>query len=224
MDEYYQRKKQFGGGFSVTIPIGVGDSSVTLRDPYASPSGLAYDPIAPGIYGLVVQRIEMVVVTGSGGITWKVEDDNLTPTQFTGAKSAATSNTRYTWDFGAEGVQAALNNSLVLTASGAGAIGYVVIEGYNRFVVQTPQIITGTVTPDNGTAAGGTSVEMAVVPTEAGCTVTFGGVAATVTSVDEANGLVTVTTPAHAAGAVDIVVTNPSRRAPITLVAGYTFT
>jgi hypothetical protein len=54
-----------------------------------------------------------------------------------------------------------------------------------------------------------------------GATVTFGGVAATNITVANA-ATITATTPAHAIGAVDVVVTNPDRQAA-TLSAAYTF-
>lgn len=59
------------------------------------------------------------------------------------------------------------------------------------------------ISPANGSIAGGTSVEVHGALLRADCTVTFGGVpASAVTFVSEA--LLTVTTPAHAAGAVDV--------------------
>jgi hypothetical protein len=66
----------------------------------------------------------------------------------------------------------------------------------------------GTISPSAGRAAGGTAVTLAGSGFQAGGTVTFGGVAATnVLRVSATT--ITATTPAHAAGAVTVVVTNP---------------
>src|SRR5512138_2090502 len=57
--------------------------------------------------------------------------------------------------------------------------------------------------------AGGTAVVITGKGFEAGLDVTFGGVAATAVSVDPAGEVVRCVTPAHAAGACDVVVSNP---------------
>lgn len=62
------------------------------------------------------------------------------------------------------------------------------------------------VTPNTGPVTGGTSVTITGTGLSGATSVTFGGVAATVATVVNAN-TITATTPAHSAGAVDVVVT-----------------
>lgn len=69
-------------------------------------------------------------------------------------------------------------------------------------------VIVPPLTPNTGAAAGGTTVVIAGTGFVDGATVTFGGVAATGVVLNF-NGQITCVTPAHAAGAVDVVVTNP---------------
>ena len=72
-----------------------------------------------------------------------------------------------------------------------------------------------------GGLAGGIPVALTGTGFVTGATVTFGGAA--VTAITNANATtLTVTTPAHAIGTVDVVVTNPDRQAA-TLSAAYTF-
>jgi hypothetical protein len=85
----------------------------------------------------------------------------------------------------------------------------------------TPPTVTS-VSPNTGTASGGTSVTITGTNFATGATVTFGGTAATAVNVVSATSI-TVTTPAHAAGAVDVVVTN-SNNLSGTLANGYTYT
>jgi IPT/TIG domain len=63
------------------------------------------------------------------------------------------------------------------------------------------------VTPDNGLPGGQTVVTIAGAGFQAGASVTFGGVEATAVTVIDASTII-ATTPAHAAGAVDVTVRN----------------
>ena len=76
------------------------------------------------------------------------------------------------------------------------------------------------VSPNSGTTAGGTSVTLIGNNFSGATGVTFGGFSATTIVVVNAT-TITATTPAHAAGAVDVVVTTPGGTA--TLVTGYTY-
>ena len=74
--------------------------------------------------------------------------------------------------------------------------------------------------PTTGAAAGGTVVTLTGTGFTGATAVTFGGTPGTaLTVVDDTE--ITVTTPAHAAGAVDVVVTNPG--GTDTLVGAYTY-
>jgi hypothetical protein len=73
----------------------------------------------------------------------------------------------------------------------------------------TPPVITALSTTA-GPSAGGTPARIAGTGFAPGATVTFGGTTATVTN--STNTTIDVTTPAHAAGAIDVVVTNPDKQ------------
>ncbi|MFL6213220.1 MAG: PKD domain-containing protein [Blastocatellia bacterium] len=75
-------------------------------------------------------------------------------------------------------------------------------------------------TPGSGTATGGMTVMFNGTGFMSGATVRFGGASASVEVLNDTS--LRVVTPAHPAGCVDIVVTNPDS-ASATLLAGYTY-
>ena len=75
--------------------------------------------------------------------------------------------------------------------------------------------------PNSGSTAGATSVTLTGTNLTGATAVSFGGTAATGYTVNNAT-TITATTPAHAAGAVNVVVTTPGGSA--TLTNGYTYT
>jgi hypothetical protein len=78
------------------------------------------------------------------------------------------------------------------------------------------------VSPNSGSTAGGTQVNINGTGFVSGATATFGGTAATnITFVGSTS--ITVTTPAHAAGSVTVVVTNPGGQSG-SLANGFTYT
>jgi acid phosphatase len=78
------------------------------------------------------------------------------------------------------------------------------------------------ITPNSGTTAGGTAVTIRGTGFVSGATVSFGGVAATnVTVVGSTT--ITATAPAHAAGAVNVTISNPNSQTG-TLTNGFTYT
>jgi IPT/TIG domain-containing protein len=87
------------------------------------------------------------------------------------------------------------------------------------FVAPEPLVLTS-VLPASGSTAGGTAVALSGAGFRPGASVTFGGAAAAV--VASAATAIAVTTPAHAAGAVDVTVTNPDGQAT-TLPAGFAY-
>src|SRR4029077_16855594 len=85
-----------------------------------------------------------------------------------------------------------------------------------------PAFTVSGISPSSGTASGGTSVKITGTGFLPGATVTFGGIAGT--NVVEPDGsTITVTTPSHAAGTVNVVVTNGIARSA-TLTNAYTYT
>ena len=86
----------------------------------------------------------------------------------------------------------------------------------------TPAFTVSGISPSSGTASGGTSVKITGTGFLPGATVTFGGIAGT--NVAEPDGsTITVTTPSHAAGTVNVVVTNGIAQSG-TLTNAYTYT
>ncbi|NBF09677.1 putative Ig domain-containing protein [Pseudomonas sp. Fl4BN1] len=84
----------------------------------------------------------------------------------------------------------------------------------------SPPTLTS-VAPNSGSTAGATSVVLTGTNLNGATAVTFGGVAATSYSITNATSI-TATTPAHAAGPVNVVVTTPNGSVPLT--NGYTYT
>src|SRR5436190_9119496 len=89
----------------------------------------------------------------------------------------------------------------------------------NAVVAAAPAITS--VNPNSGSTAGGTNVTITGTNFQSNATVKFGGVAATNVNVTSST-TITATTPAHAAGAVDVLVTNADAQSG-TLTAGFTY-
>ncbi|MBI2550208.1 IPT/TIG domain-containing protein [Candidatus Woesearchaeota archaeon] len=89
----------------------------------------------------------------------------------------------------------------------------------NGFTYVAPPSIAS-VTPNSGSTVGGTAVVISGSDFGATPSVTFGGAAASVSS--STSDTINVVTPAHAAGAVNVVVTNPDGQFS-TLVNGFTY-
>ena len=126
-------------------------------------------------------------------------------------------------------------NSTTITATAAahtaGAVNVVVTNtdgksgtlssGYT-YVVINPAPTVSSISPTSGTTAGGTAVSITGTGFLAGAMVKLGGTAATgVTVVNSTT--ISATTPAHAAGAVSVAVTNSDSQSG-SLVGGYTYT
>jgi hypothetical protein len=103
--------------------------------------------------------------------------------------------------------------SVVTPARAAGTVNVVVtnpdtgaVTGTNAFTFDPLPTITS-LSPNNGTTAGGTSVTINGANFQNGATVNFGGTAVAVTFNSSTS--LTVTSPAHATGGVSLSVTNP---------------
>jgi hypothetical protein len=83
-----------------------------------------------------------------------------------------------------------------------------------------PPATVTSVAPTTGTTAGGTSVTVNGTNFQSGATVSFGGTAMAIASITPS--AITGTTPGHAAGAVDVSVTNPEQPR-VTCAACYTY-
>jgi hypothetical protein len=133
---------------------------------------------------------------------------------------------------GTAGTSVAFVSSTTITAMtpahAAGAVDVVVTNPdtqygtlVNGFTYIGPPTVTD-ISPNGGTPAGGTLVTITGTGFVDGATVTFGGTAGTGVAFVSST-TITATTPAHAAGAVDVVVTNPDTQSG-TLANGFQYT
>ncbi len=120
--------------------------------------------------------------------------------------------------------------NITFTAGAVGTVGLsvTVTTGAGCSDAQTANVTVGPATvsvtlvsPANGSSLGGTNVTISGSGFNAGATVTFGGSAATNVVVVN-SGQITAKTPAHAAGAVNVTVTNTDTTNG-TLINGYTY-
>ncbi len=130
----------------------------------------------------------------------------------------------------------AVVNSTLITATApahtAGAVDVVVTNtdaktgtltaGYTYTAAPNPAPTVTAINPATGVTTGGTAVSVTGTGFLAGATVSFGGTAGTAVTVVNST-TITASTPAHAAGAVNVVVTNTDAKNG-TLTNGYTYT
>jgi len=133
----------------------------------------------------------------------------------------------------ATGVTLASSTSITATTPdhAAGAVSVIVTNtdaqsnalagGYTYAAPHAAPTVTA-ITPNSGTTKGGTAVTITGTGFLAGASVKLGGSSATGVTVVNSNAI-TAITPAHAAGAVSIVVTNTDAKSG-TLTSGYTHT
>jgi hypothetical protein len=91
----------------------------------------------------------------------------------------------------------------------------------NGYTYTNPAPTVTSISPTSGTTAGGTAVTITGTGFLSGAAVTLGGTAATNVTVVSATSI-TATSPAHAAGPVNVVVTNTDTQSA-TLTNGYTY-
>jgi glucose/arabinose dehydrogenase len=130
----------------------------------------------------------------------------------------------------------AVVNSTLITATApahtAGAVDVVVINtdtktgtltsGYTYTTAPNPAPTVTSINPTTGVTTGGTTVTITGTGFLAGASVSFGGTAATGVALVNST-TISASTPAHAAGAVNVVVTNTDAKSG-TLTNGYTYT
>ncbi|HEX7706031.1 MAG TPA: IPT/TIG domain-containing protein [Thermoanaerobaculia bacterium] len=96
----------------------------------------------------------------------------------------------------------------------------VLTDGFTYVAFVAPPT-ADSVTPDSGPTAGGTAVTIEGSDFQSGATVTFGSQACTNVIVVDSE-TITCTTPAHAAGTVNVTVTHPDSQSDV-IVGGFTF-
>jgi len=129
----------------------------------------------------------------------------------------------------ATGVNVVSSTSITATTAAhtAGAVNVVVTNSdgqsstlSNAYTYVAAPAVTS-ITPSTGPANGGTGLTITGTNFQSGATVSFGGTATTGVTVTS-NTSITATAPAHAAGTVDVVVTNPDVQSG-TLPSGYAY-
>ena len=196
---------------TVTTPIGTGTGidlytytppppTVTAIAPNSGPTagGTAVTITGSNFTGAALVTIGGYAVTG----VTVVNDTTITATTPVGSAGAA--NVAVTTPAG--------------TGTGIGLFTYVAPTSPTPPATPTPTVTM--VTPGSGPLAGGTSVSITGSNFTGATAVTFGGIAATSFSVN-GSGTIVATTPAHAAGAVNVAVTTPS--GTFTLTNGFTY-
>ncbi len=154
-----------------------------------------------------------------------------TPVTITGTGFAAGAGVKFGGS-SATNVNVGSSTSIAATtpAHTAGAVDVVVtnsdsetgtLSGGYTYTTSNPAPAVTSIAPPSGTTAGGTPVTIMGTGFLAGASVTLGGTAATGVSVGSSTSI-TATTPAHTAGAVDVVVTNSDSQTGT--LSGYTYT
>ncbi len=198
----------------------------------------------PGAVDVVVRNPDGQAGTKSGAFTYEAAPapllSTISPTH--GPASGGTQVTLIGNNFaagalvmfdGVRGTNVELLSANILTvttpAHAPGAVDVLVLNldgqsvtrtgGFTYDVPPAPAVVA--ISPSHGPSSGGTLVTLAGRNFGAGATVTFGGVAATNVTVASATSL-TAVAPAHAAGAVDVVVRNADGQTG-SLPGGYTY-
>ncbi|MFG1926787.1 IPT/TIG domain-containing protein [Cryptosporangium sp. NPDC048952] len=202
------------GTITFATPAGVaGDAQVVVDFPGPDPKPVKFTYVADGS-NTSVTNVAPSIATGGGQVT-------VTGTNLTGANAIT---------FGGQpgSVVSVSADGTTLTATAppretagpaALTIGFPLgtYEGGTAAYV-APKITT--VAPDRGFVDGGTRIRISGMGLTGATAVTVGGQLTTDFAVDQ-NGVVTATVPAHAAGAVDVVVVLPG--ADATAVGGFTY-
>lgn len=124
MGEPYRRLRTFyqdvSGSFRVVAADAGPDTLVTVRN---------------ANYTIYVQKIHIEVTT-TGAFTWTFQDSAGSPIPIVPSVSTA-AIAHFDFDFGPNGVPLTLGKSLVLSISGAGAVGWVSWEAYSVLATGT---------------------------------------------------------------------------------------
>jgi hypothetical protein len=149
-------------------------------------------------------NIASVAGAGAGATyNWSITNGTIT---------AGTGTTGITFTSGAVGT---LTLQVTVTTSASCA------STKSASVTVAPVVTVTSVSPNNGTINGNTAVTITGTAFQSGANVTFGGSAATKLVVVNATSI-TAKTPAHTAGAVNVIVTNTDASTG-TLTSGYTY-
>ncbi len=191
------------GTIDVTVTTPGGTSATRAADQFtyvAAPTVTAISPASGPISGGTT-----VTITGTGFATAGAVKFGATVAAYT-----INSNTQIT------ATSPAGTGTIDVTVTTPG--GTSATTAGDQFTYVAPPVLWS-VSPNTGSTAGGTSVWLMGTNFTGVTSVTFGGTSATVTA--NTGTSLTVTTPAHATGAVDVVVTTPG--GSVTGSGGFTY-
>ncbi|HEX4464594.1 MAG TPA: IPT/TIG domain-containing protein [Solirubrobacterales bacterium] len=204
-----------------------GGSGKTVFVPLSFPIPLTPKPESPLFGGLGASNVHYQTEPGFNSIC---EGANARPSAPLGSLCVYEGNPNEE-TFGAT-FQSISRTGAAETAGAAGATraGALIVfnlteetaAGNGTFAVTAPNPLVKSVSPHNGPAAGGTSVTITGENLQGGI-VKFGTETATCGAVNSAGTEVTCTSPAHAAGTVDVTVTVSEYPSPTSGVDKYTF-
>jgi len=195
---------------TTTVPLGATSGLIQVTTPGGTASSATAFTVVPA-------PVITTVSPTSGAVGTAV---TLTGTGFTGASAVSFNGT-------SQPVFTVVSDTTITTTVPVGATSgpvQVTTPGgtgtsATAFTVVLPPTIAS-VSPATGPAAGGQTVTVAGTYLSGTSAATFGGTTAAVVNVTAT--AVTVTTPPHAAGVVDVVVTTPG--GTVTAAAAYTYT
>ncbi|MGC2184325.1 MAG: IPT/TIG domain-containing protein, partial [Terriglobales bacterium] len=238
-----------GTGFLTGATVSLGGIPATSVTLVSSTSITATTPAhAAGAVNVMIVNTDAQNGTLAGGYTYAASNPAPTVTAITpnsgttnGGGAVTITGTGFlagaTVKLGgtsAAGVTVVSGTSITATtpAHVAGAVSVVVTNtdaqsgtltnGYTYIAANNPAPTVTAISPVSGTINGGTAIAITGTGFLAGATLQLGGTLATGVTVVNSNAI-TATTPAHAAGAVSVVVTNTDAKTG-TLTNGFTYT
>ncbi len=238
-----------GTGFLSGATVSLGGTPATSVSLASSTSIMATTPAhAAGAANVMVTNTDAQSGTLAGGYAYTAPHPAPTVTAITPNSGTINGGTAVTiagtgflagasvklGGTSAAGVTIVSGTSITATtpAHAAGAVSVVVTNtdtqigtltnGYTYVDPSSPAPTVTAISPVSGTINGGTAIAITGTGFLTGATVKLGGTSATGVTVVNGNAI-TATTPAHAAGAVSVVVTNADTKSG-TLTNGYTYT
>jgi len=155
------------------------------------------------VAGPSISSISPSIGPASGGTSVTITGSNLsgaTSVTFGGTPGTITSNTATSIVVTTPAHAPGAVTVTVTTAGGSATFS-------GAFTYTTPAPVVTSVTPGKGPTSGGTNVTITGSNFQLGAAVLFGNLNGTVTAVTPTS--ITVTTPAHSGGPVDVIVRNP---------------
>jgi hypothetical protein len=128
-DAYSQPKRAFSGGFDKRFVLTAADVTQNLIEPFTT------KPIEePRYHAIHVQRLVVVVMSGSANKVWQFGNAAPDATLITPPLDMSTSGSVFEFDFGPQGVRLHPGRPLEVFISAAGAAADIYVEGFQEMV------------------------------------------------------------------------------------------